>query len=105
MAALSQECKCGKVGTQAVKIFTIVGSAVKNLKRFIKRARKLDLKIVASESLHDRCLKLNMMRFVGTKKLIKSDEFDGNMSKPEVSMLFEIGEGVSVNSDGKYWYI
>ncbi|KAF0975662.1 hypothetical protein FDP41_004989 [Naegleria fowleri] len=68
-AIVSQMCKSGNVGTQEIKSFSIVGSYLHNLELLLKHALKLNITIIASDLIHDRCSRDFQMRYVGTKKI------------------------------------
>ncbi|KAG2386768.1 hypothetical protein C9374_002512 [Naegleria lovaniensis] len=114
-AIVSQICKSGNVGTQEVKSFSIVGSYIHNLEILLKHAFKLNISIVASDVIHDKCSKSFQMRYVGTRKLYPPEftnppslvKFKSNSSMNDKLMktkLYEIGESNNNDIQDEWMY-
>lgn len=96
----SQTSYCGNVGTNEIKNFTIISRAKQNLEILSQVACQLDINIVVSQSIKEKCEKLFQFRYVDTKEVFEDGNMDFN-GKTMVShcYLYEMGASLKVNED------
>jgi len=98
----SQHCKCGNVGTEDFKSYTIMGSIQQNNIALIDIAKRLNIGLVTTEQVYYACMDDYAMRYLETKELVVDVRSRKPVSPAErlkPFKIFEIGDSLAVGMD------